>query len=139
MIKIKQPNLLIESVKTLLRENLPLVDEYKKNNQKFYRRFYINKKSGGIRKIESPDNQNLKELLNNIYRCFCKADILFSECVTGFLENRRCPYLYLFILDSRRKYAMKKEVLNGYLETSIRGHEAICHVLQLQMKLKEIC
>lgn len=88
MIKINNPDYLSSCVKNILDANLSLINDYRKNNQKFYRKFYLKKRSGGLRKIETPSDTNYCRLLNSIFDCFCKADIVFTNCVTGFTKHR---------------------------------------------------
>lgn len=88
MIKIIQRNSLSDCIDGILQKHLSLITEYKKNNQGFYKKKFIPKKGGGLRKIESPSNKTLKQILDDIYGCFVAAGIYFPECVNGFVEKR---------------------------------------------------
>lgn len=87
MIKISNPDLLINSISELLNENLSLINQHRENNQIFYKKFFIPKKCGGIRKIDAPVQKNLITLLKKINSCFAKS-CSFPECVNGFTKGR---------------------------------------------------
>lgn len=88
MIKIKEPPVLLEKLNNLIKiyDNF-IIKLITEGTEGYYRKFYIPKRSGGYRIIESPEQDTLMILLKKLNYIF-STELTFPESVIGFIKTK---------------------------------------------------
>ncbi|MDP2364849.1 MAG: reverse transcriptase family protein, partial [Ignavibacteria bacterium] len=88
MIKIKEPIVLLEKLNDLIKsyDNF-IVKLITDGAEGYYRKFFIPKRGGGVRIIESPENDTLRILLKKLNYIFA-TELIFPDSVTGFVKTK---------------------------------------------------
>ncbi len=88
MIKIKEPAVLLEKLNNLIKSYDNFI--YKlivDGTEGHYRKFHIPKRGGGVRIIESPEDDTLRILHKKLNYIF-STELIFPDCVTGFVKTK---------------------------------------------------
>ncbi len=88
MIKIKEPTVLLEKLNNLIRSYDYFINKLiADGSEGYYKRFYVPKRSGGVRIIESPAHDTLRILLKKLNYLF-STELIFPDSVTGFVKTK---------------------------------------------------